>query len=112
MTLKAYRVDNPGSWSTLIYAETASKAKWLDFREYHEGDVEDIFGMRVKRIPHCDQFAGETPDIDDDPVHQLRAGIMQECWRCLREINAGDEYLITVPPIILCSDCAEAYAAD
>lgn len=111
MKLKAYRVDNPGSWSTLVYAETAGRARMIDFREYHDGDFDDVLAMRVVRVPVCDGFAPDTPVIDDDPIHQMLAGIMQECYRCSREIHEGDRWGYSVPPTILCGSCLDEWEA-
>lgn len=109
--LKAYRVDNPYSHSTLVYAETAGQARMIDFRAFHDGDFDDVLAMRVTRVPLCDGYAFDlatyAPAIDDDPWHQLRAGMLVECQRCGREMRSEDDaaWGVTIP-MMLCRDCA------
>lgn len=113
MRLKAYRVDNPGEWSTLVYAETAAKAKMIDWREFHEvrDGFDPVLGMRAVRVPQCDQFMTEVPGVDLDALHQMMAGITQLCWHCDREIHAGDPYEVTVSSTVVCPDCYRAWEA-
>lgn len=107
--LKAYRVE--GEWWSLVYAETAAKAKYVDLREY--GDLDELrydtfkslAARRVVRVPECDQFATEAPSVDVEIDHEILAGILVECSTCCREIGPGDAWGYSEPTIIMCGAC-------
>lgn len=108
--LRAYRVES-GEWCSLVYAETAAKAKYVELREYGDFDAlrYDTFGYiaarRAIRVPECDQFATETPSVDNEAAHQILAGILIECSTCEREINPSDAWGYSEPTIIVCGAC-------
>ena len=108
--LKAYRVENDEWWS-LVYAETAAKAKYLELREYgdydglHYDTFEALAARRAIRVPECDQFATETPSVDNEAAHQILAGILIECSICEREINPGDAWGYSETTLVVCGAC-------
>ena len=107
--LKAYRVEGE-HWS-LVHAESAGQAKYLDILWFEPDSTPMMDAMkarRVRRMPNCDQFA-DYKGIDDAPEHEILAGLTIRCWRCDEEIQPGDRWVNTYPFTVLCGNCFDIW---
>ena len=94
--IKAYRCQEEWmGYSTVIFAETAGKARYIALRSDALGEDNEFKDIRVRRIPTLDGFYKGRSEMDwDDPEDRLamvrEAGYMcdedgfdpDECTKC------------------------------
>lgn len=101
--LKAYQHDDEHEGtSTIVYAETAGKAK-AEIADSNDSGLR-FTEVRVYRVPWADEY-GDWDNVPPEVL--LEHGWMLPCWRCGKYALDDNEEMVVVDGKVYCKDCYE-----